>query len=81
VDPSHARLPSNELADSLAKTGAIFSFAHVPSSLAPVIAKITHTRGDEIFLTTPSSTGFLRCELSDFTATVTAFSCPLTYAG
>jgi len=42
--PGHAGLSGNELADSLAKTGATLPVAHVPCSLAPTIAKIRHTR-------------------------------------
>jgi len=42
--PGPAGLPGNELAYSIAKTGATLSFAHVPSPLASVIAKIRHTR-------------------------------------
>jgi len=44
VGPRSCWTPDNELADSLAKTRAIFPFAHVSSQLAPVIAKIRHTR-------------------------------------
>jgi len=40
--PGHARLPGNELTDSLAKTGVTLRFTHVHSPLAPVIAKIRH---------------------------------------
>jgi len=40
----HARLPRNERADSLAKTGATLPVTHVPCPLAPTIAKIRHTR-------------------------------------
>jgi len=38
-----AGLPDNELTDSLTNIGATLTFAHVPSPLAPVIAKIRHT--------------------------------------
>jgi len=93
----HAGLPGNELADSLAKTGATLPFTHVPCPLAPTIAKIGTLAtlfGDEIFLTTPSPARFLQfsqknwlfpvssaVKCPDFAATVIAFSCPLTYAG
>jgi len=40
----HAGLPGNERADSLAKNGAKLPVAHVPYPLAPIIAKIRHTR-------------------------------------
>jgi len=42
VGPGHAELPSNEVTDSLTKTGATLPFVHFPSPLAPVIAKIRH---------------------------------------
>jgi len=73
------------------------SFTHVPYPLAPTVAKIRHTYyffGYEILLTTPSPARFLRLprrnypfpissavNCLDFAATVTASSCPLTYAG
>jgi len=40
----YAKLPGNELADSLAKTRATLPFTHVPRPLVPIIAKIRHTR-------------------------------------
>jgi len=63
--PSHAGLPGNKLADSLAKTGATFTFAHVPCPLALTIAMqklgtLATRFGDEIFLTTPYPGRFLR---------------------
>jgi len=65
VVPNHAGLPSNELADSLAKTGVTLPLtycmfpAHWPRSLQrQSIPDILP--GDEIFLTTFSSTRFLR---------------------
>jgi len=41
--PGHAGLPGNEPADSFTKTGATSPLTHVPSPLAPVIAKFRHT--------------------------------------
>jgi len=66
----HAGLSRNEWADSLAKIRATLPVTHVPCSLAPTIAKIRHTR---------YSLWTVNC--LDFAATVTAFFCPLTYAG
>jgi len=78
--PGHAKLPGNELADALAKTEATLSFAHVPSPLDPVIAKIRHTRytswrrnlsSNSLFSEIPSVSSeelslprFARCEMS-----------------
>jgi len=44
VVPCSRCLPGNELADSLAKTGATLLFAHLLSPLTPVNSKIRHTR-------------------------------------
>jgi len=43
LNPGYARFTGNELADSLAKTETTLP-SHVPNLLAPVIAKISHTR-------------------------------------
>jgi len=52
VDPGHAGLSGNSLADLLTKTRIALPFTHVPSQLAPVIAKIgapVMLPGDKIF--------------------------------
>jgi len=64
--PGHAGLSGNERADSLAKTGATLSVSHVPCPLAPLELALPR---------------LIRCNCPDFAATVTDFSCPLTYAG
>jgi len=86
--PSHAGLPSNELAESLAKTGAALPFTHVPWILANWPRSLQRlgipaTHLETIFLTTPSPARFLRysrrnwpspaVNCPDFVATVTAF--------
>jgi len=88
--PGHAELPRNERADSLVKTGATLTLPmfpvhwHRPLQRLYTIATLC---GDEIFLTTPSPTRFLRfprrnwpfpistaVNCLDFAATVIAFS-------
>jgi len=95
--PGQAGLHGNELADSLAKTeqhSPLPMFpAHWPRSLQR-LDTLANLFRDEIFLTTPSPDRSLRfprrnwpfpvssaVNCPDFAATVTAFSCPLTYAG
>jgi len=58
----HAGLPGNELADSLAKTGATLPFTHVSCPLARPLQRfgpLTTRFRDKIFLTTPSPARFL----------------------
>jgi len=51
---NHAGLPSDELSDLLAKTGATLPFVHVPSLLDTVIAKIRHMSPTHLLLDCPA---------------------------
>jgi len=94
--PGHAGLPGNELANSLAKTGATSPLPMFPARWLRSLQRFRHPIlfVETKFFSTPSSAIFLQfprrnwpfpvspaLNCLDFAATVKAFSCPLTYAG
>jgi len=86
-------VPSNEQADSLAKTRATLPSTHVPSLQAPVIAKIRQTTKrrnlshnslfcqiSSVYSEKLALTRLTRCKLSRLSCHGHSFSCPLTCA-